>query len=29
MNHSKEKNSAKKGFERKQINGKNNPKYVD
>ena len=29
MNHSKEKNSAKKGFERKLVNGKNNPKYVD
>ena len=26
MNHSKEKNSAKKGFERKLVNGKNNPK---
>jgi hypothetical protein len=29
MNHSKEKNSKKSGFERKQVNGKVNPKYVD
>jgi hypothetical protein len=29
MNHSKEKNSKKSGFERKQVNGKINPKYVD
>ena len=29
MDRSKEKASAKKGFERKQVNGKNNPKYVD
>jgi vacuolar-type H+-ATPase subunit I/STV1 len=29
MNSSKEKASVKKGFERKQVNGKNNPKYVD
>ena len=29
MNHSKEKNSKKSGFERKQVNGKANPKYVD
>ena len=29
MNHSKERNSKKIGFERKQINGKSNPKYVD
>lgn len=29
MNHSKEKNSKKSGFEKKQINGKVNPKYVD
>ena len=29
MNRSKEKTSAKKGFERKQVNGKPNPKYVD
>ena len=29
MDRSKEKTSAKKGFERKQVNGKNNPKYVD
>ena len=29
MNHSKEKNSSKTGFERKLINGKNNAKYVD
>ena len=29
MNHSKEKNSKKSGFERKQVNSKVNPKYVD
>ena len=29
MNHSKEKNSKKSGFERKQVNGKVNSKYVD
>jgi hypothetical protein len=29
MDRSKDKNSKKSGFERKQINGKNNPKYVD
>jgi len=29
MDRSKDKNSKKPGFERKQINGKNNPKYVD
>jgi len=29
MSHSKEKNSKRSGFERKQINGKVNPKYVD
>ena len=29
MDRSKEKNSKKGGFERKQVNGKNNPKYVD
>ena len=29
MDRSKEKASVKKGFERKQVNGKNNPKYVD
>ena len=29
MNHSKEKNSKKSGFERKEVNGKVNPKYVD
>ena len=29
MNHSKEKNSKKSGFERKQVNGKVNPKYID
>jgi len=29
MNHSKEKNSKKSGFEKKQVNGKINPKYVD
>ena len=29
MNHSKEKNSKKSGFERKQVNGKVNSKYID
>jgi hypothetical protein len=29
MDRSKDKNSKKSGFERKQVNGKNNPKYVD
>jgi hypothetical protein len=29
MNSSKDKNSKKNGFERKEINGKTNPKYVD
>jgi len=29
MEHSKDKHSKKSGFERKQINGKKNPKYVD
>jgi hypothetical protein len=29
MNHSKERNSKKSGFERKQVNGKVNSKYVD
>jgi hypothetical protein len=29
MEHSKDKHSKKNGFERKQINGKKNPKYVD
>ena len=29
MNSSKDKNSKKSGFERKEINGKTNPKYVD
>jgi hypothetical protein len=29
MNHSKEKNSKKAGFEKKQVNGKVNTKYVD
>jgi hypothetical protein len=29
MNHSKEKNSKKSGFEKKQVNGKVNPKYID
>jgi hypothetical protein len=29
MSHSKEKNSKKSGFEKKQVNGKVNPKYVD
>lgn len=29
MSHSKEKNSTKSGFERKNNNGKQNPKYVD
>ena len=29
MDRSKNKQSAKKGFERKQVNGKENPKYVD
>jgi hypothetical protein len=29
MNHSKEKNSKKSGFEKRQVNGKVNPKYVD
>jgi hypothetical protein len=29
MNHSKNKQTTKKGFERKQVNGKENPKYVD
>ncbi len=29
MDRSKSKQSAKKGFERKQVNGKENPKYVD
>jgi hypothetical protein len=29
MKHSKEKNSKKSGFERKDVNGKVNPKYVD
>ena len=29
MDRSKDKNSKKSGFERKQLNGKNNPKYVD
>jgi hypothetical protein len=29
MDRSKSKQNAKKGFEKKQINGKNNPKYVD
>jgi hypothetical protein len=29
MERSKDKHSKKSGFERKQINGKNNPKYVD
>jgi hypothetical protein len=29
MNHSKERISRKTGFERKEINGKTNPKYVD
>ena len=29
MNHSKERNSKKSGFEKKQANGKPNPKYVD
>ena len=29
MDRSKDKNSKKPGFERKQVNGKNNPKYVD
>lgn len=29
MESSKDKNSKKSGFERKQLNGKNNPKYVD
>ena len=29
MNSSKSKQSAKKGFERKMVNGKENPKYVD
>jgi len=29
MDRSKDKNSKKSGFEKKQVNGKNNPKYVD
>ena len=29
MNYSKEKNSKKSGFEKKQVNGKVNPKYID
>lgn len=29
MSHSKQKDSNKKGFERKMVNGKQNPKYVD
>ena len=29
MNHSKDNNNSKLNFERKQLNGKNNPKYVD
>jgi hypothetical protein len=29
MSHSKEKNSKKSGFEKKQLNGKVNPKYID
>jgi hypothetical protein len=29
MERSKDKNSKKSGFEKKQVNGKNNPKYVD
>jgi hypothetical protein len=29
MEHSKDKHSKKNGFERKQLNGKKNPKYVD
>ncbi len=29
MSHSKEKNSKKSGFEKKQVNGKVNPKYID
>ena len=29
MDRSKDKYAKKSGFERKQVNGKNNPKYVD
>ena len=29
MSHSKDKSVKKAGFERKMVNGKNNPKYVD